>query len=341
MTDPIRREAIRQAPAGLEAAVQDGVYTDLRSLTRLRSQADDLGIFSRGATRSLLLGNVRSRFRGRGMEFEEVRLYQPGDDVRSIDWRVSARMGRTHTKIFAEERERPVHLIVDQRSSMFFGSGLRFKSVLAAELAACVGWAALGASDRIGGQVFGDQHESAVRARRNKKALLQFLTALTEFNQALPQSPRPDPAASTSGAGEAPSGGSGDTRETRSLEFVLEECRRLTRPGTAIFLVSDFHDFDDRCQRLLSALGRHMEVTLYWVRDPIEVDLGLDGRLGLSDGQSARSFVFGSALRKRYEENRRAAQDRFEEAARRSRATLVPISTDDDPVPFLRRLYRG
>lgn len=315
MANPIRSD--------IESGIEGGVYTDLRSLTSMRNAAGTLDVFRKTATRSLLLGNVRSRFRGRGMEFEEARLYQPGDDVRSIDWRVSARTGRTHTKVFAEERERPVHLVVDQRSPMFFGSGERFKSVVAAELAACIGWAALGASDRIGGQVFGDDHESAVRARRNKQAILQFLTSLTEFNQALP-----NPRAADAGA-------------ARSLEFVLEECQRLTRPGTALFILSDFHDFDEACGRLLAGLGRHMEVTLFWIRDPLETALDLDGRLGVSDGRATRTIDFSRALRDRYEENRRAAQAQLEEAARRSRATLVPVSTEDEPLAFLRRLYRG
>lgn len=320
MTKSASSEPIAPAP---RSGTEEGVYVDLHGLMTLRNGASDLNLFRHEATRSLLLGNVRSRFRGRGMEFEEARLYQPGDDVRSIDWRVSARTGKVHTKVFAEERERPVHLVVDQRSSMFFGSGNRFKSVLAAELAACIGWAALGASDRIGGQVFGDEREAAVRARRNKQALLHFLTSITEFNQVLPSKP-------STGA-----------QNHRTLEFVLEECRRLTRPGTALFILSDFHDFDEACAKLLAGLGRHMEITLYWIRDLLELKLDLHGRLGLSDGRSTRSVVFSPALRTRYAETRAATQAQFEEAARRSRATIVPVSTEDDPLAFLRRLYRS
>ena len=306
------------------SGIADGVYLDLSALTGLRRAAAELPLFRRAATRSLLLGNVRSRFRGRGMEFEEARLYQPGDDIRSIDWRVSARTGKPHTKVFSEERERPVHLVLDQRSAMFFGSGARFKSVLAAELAACIAWAALGASDRIGGQVFGDHRETAIRARRNKRAVLQLLKDAVAFNHALPG----DPGAET---GEPP----------RSLRFVLEECRRLTRPGTALFVFSDFHDLEEEAARRLLELGRHREITLFWIRDPLEHAAALEGRLGVSDGRSTRSIDFTSAFRTRYAAHRKAAQASLEETARRARATLVPVSTEEEALAFLRRLYRG
>ena len=302
------------------SAIESGVYTDLRSLTATRRAAQDLQIFQRRVSKGLLLGNVRSRLRGRGMEFEEARPYQAGDDIRSIDWRVSARTGMTHTKVFAEERERPVHIVLDQRNAMFFGSAARFKSTLAAELAACLAWAALGASDRIGGQVFSDQDEAAIRARRSKHAILQLLTRIVLFNHSLP--------------GRAP-----DTPRRR--DSMLEECRRLTRPGTTIFVLSDFADFDDAAAKNLARLGRHTEITLFWISDPLESTLGLSGRLGLSDGRTTRSVDFSNDLRERYQAQRQRHQVRLEEAARRSRARLVPVSTSEAPISFLRRLYRG
>lgn len=305
------------------SGVASGVYTDLGALTARRRAAQELNLFKHQAAKSLLLGNVRSRFRGRGMEFEEARPYQPGDDVRSIDWRVSARTGKTHTKVYAEERERPVHIVLDQRNSMFFGSEARFKSVLAAELAACLAWAALGASDRIGGQIFSDTREVDIRARRNKQAIVQFLTRIVEFNQSLPDLP----------AEGNPS--------KRPLDYIFEECRRLTRPGTALFVLSDFSDFNDEAAKLLCGLGRHTEITLFWITDPLESNLDLEGRLGMSNGRATRSVEISSALRDRYRLLFRAQQDRLEEAARRSRARLVPVSTAQEPVSFLRRLYRG
>jgi uncharacterized protein (DUF58 family) len=319
---------------GVDAeAVAAGVYTDLRVLTTRCRAAQDVKLFKHQAAKSLLLGNVRSRFRGRGMEFEEARLYLPGDDIRAIDWRVSARTGKTHTKVYAEERERPVHIVLDQRSCMFFGSRERFKSVLAAELAACLAWASLGASDRIGGQIFGDTREIDVRARRNKQAILRFLTGIAEFNHALPDghatSDGPRPAAE------------GRDRDPRRLDYVLEECRRIVRPGTALFVLSDFSDFNDDAAKLLSALGRHAEITLFWITDPLEFEFDLSGRLGMSDGHAMRAVDVSRELRDRYRAERAAQQDRLARAARRSRSRLIPVDTTQEPVSFLRRLYRG
>ena len=117
-------------------ALPQGAYCQLENLLGSRFIAGDLKLGKLRPARSLLAGSERTRYRGRGMDFEEVRLYQPGDDIRSIDWRVTARTQVPHTKLYREERERPIFVLVDQRSPMFFGSKRCFKSVLAAYLAA-------------------------------------------------------------------------------------------------------------------------------------------------------------------------------------------------------------
>jgi uncharacterized protein (DUF58 family) len=298
--------------------VEAGVYTDLSSLLDIRFGARDLNLFTREPARSMLLGETRSRYRGRGMEFEEVRQYQPGDDIRTIDWRVTARTGKTHTKLFCEERERPVHVILDQRSTMFFGCGVRFKSVLAAELAACIAWAALAGSDRIGGQIIGDTRESDIRARRNKHAVLQFMHEINDFNRDLP----------------------GREPIARSLAYMLEECRRLSRPGTAIFIISDFHDMDSDAEKSLGLLGRHMDLTLIRTLDRLEESLTVQGRLGISDGNHASVVDMSNTLLENYRQEQRVRDAMLKRSASRSAATLVEITTDDEPLSFLQRLYR-
>ena len=294
------------------------MYTERSSLLDLRFGARDLRLFTREPARSMLLGETRSRYRGRGMEFEEVRQYQPGDDIRTIDWRVTARTGKTHTKLFCEERERPVHIVLDQRSTMFFGSGVRFKSVLAAELAACLAWAALAGSDRIGGQVIGDSRESDIRARRNKHAVLQFMHEINDFNRALP----------------------GREPITRSLAYMLEECRRLSRPGTAIFIISDFHDMDSDAEKSLGLLGRHMDLTLIRTLDRLEENLTVEGRLGVSDGSRSSVVDMSDTLLDSYRRQQQSRDAMLKRSASRSAATLVEITTDDEPLAFLLRLYR-
>ena len=294
-----------------------GIYTELSVLLRSRHWARDLKLFSRQAARSMLLGETRSRFRGRGMEFEEVRTYQPGDDIRNIDWRVSARTGGTYTKLFCEERERPVHILADQRSSMFFGSQSRFKSVLAAELATALAWAALAGSDRIGGQIIGDRHESDIRARRNKQAVLRFIHDINEFNQALPS----------------------ESSQHISLAQILEECRRITRPGTAIFVISDFYDFDQSCAKALSTIGRHTDINLLHLIDPIEEQLPVTGAVSISDGVERLSVRINASLQQAYMKRIEERQKLINESALRARALYTKISTAEEPRAFLNKLY--
>ena len=162
-----------------------GVYVSMDELVAL--QAADLSLDLRGRRKALtaVAGQHRSSFRGRGIDFDEVRIYQPGDDVRNIDWRVTARTGRVHTKLFREERERPVYLVVDQRESMFFGTQKAFKSVVAARIAALLAWASRDHGDRIGGFLFNDRDVQELRPKEGKKGIQTFFRLL--INHAPPR----------------------------------------------------------------------------------------------------------------------------------------------------------
>lgn len=297
--------------------IDAGVYVGIDQLLHARHWARDLKLFSRQAARSMLLGETRSRFRGRGMEFEEVRRYQAGDDIRTIDWRVSARTGDTYTKLFCEERERPVHILVDQRSANFFGSSQQFKSVLAAELAAALAWAALAGSDRIGGQIIGDHREYDIRAKRNKQAVLKFIHDLCELNQSLPS----------------------DSPASNSLALALKECRRITRPGTAIFIISDFHDFDAEAAKALSNLGRHCDIQAFHVCDPLEESLPLNGMAAVSDGKQQSSIAFSNRLRSAYQEQRCEQYEELNKALIRSRALYAKLSTNENARNALSKIF--
>src|SRR5215831_19291076 len=133
-----------------------GVYVDLEELIALEQRGRRVSFLPRQPVHSLLSGRFASRMRGRGLNFEEIRDYRAGDDVRSIDWKVTARLQKPHVRVFNEERDRQALLVVDQRLSMFFGSRLAMKSVTAAETAAIVAWRILNAGDRVGGVIFND-----------------------------------------------------------------------------------------------------------------------------------------------------------------------------------------
>ena len=300
----------------------DGIYTNLAELLNTRHWAKELDLFSRQAARSMLLGETRSRFRGRGMEFEEVRPYQAGDDIRTIDWRVSARTGETYTKLFCEEHERPVHVIADQRNSLFFGSQIQFKSVLTANIAAAIAWAALAGSDRIGGQIISEYKNHDIRAKRNRQAVLKFIHDLTAANEILPIKH--------------------DAEKTpHSMADTIKECRRITRPGTAIFIISDFNDFDDAAAQELSLLGRHSDISLMQVADPLEENLPLAGNVAISDGNQQLSVLLNKGTQKRYQQTRQARAQLLKQAATRARAMYTSFSTNDSVRKELSRIFNS
>lgn len=294
-----------------------GAYVELSSLLRVRFAAQDLRLFVPRAVKSQLNGAERTRFRGRGMDFEEVRLYQAGDDVRSIDWRVTARTQVPHTKLYREERERPVFVLVDQRAPMFFGSQRCFKSVLAAHIGANLAWAALSNSDRIGGLVFGDTHQRDIRPRRSKHAVLEFLHQLQEFNQQL-RSPI------------APS-------EAKTLSLFFSDARRIAKPGCALFIVSDFHDYDQACEQQLFELARHTDVTLIHVFDPLEKHLQSNSRLSVSDGISRLQLPTDDArFQQAYQTAYTSHLDFLTRSTKRLGIPLLSYATTDNVQQLLR-----
>lgn len=241
----------------------DGVYTRVEDLLKLRYLAQDLTLEARKKSSALAEGSVRTRYRGRGMEFAEVRPYQAGDDIRTIDWRVTARMQSPYTKLFQEEHERPVFVFVDQRSSMFFGSRNCFKSVFAAQLAALIGWIASRNNDRIGALIFGDHQQKDIRARRGKHAVLELLNQLSTFNNALHSPLQP--------------------ADAIDLPTMLQEASRIARPGSMVLLLSDFHDFDEKCVQPLSVLSRRSDVVAVHIYDALEKQLPVNSTLTVTN----------------------------------------------------------
>ncbi len=298
-----------------------GVYIDLATLLQTRHRAKKLKLFARRPAKSLLLGETRSRFRGRGMEFEEVRHYQPGDDIRSIDWRVSARTGKTHTKLYSEERERPVYLIIDQRNSMFFGSTYRFKSVFAAEIAAYLAWAALLSSDRIGAQIFNDTDTFDIKARRNRQAVLKMLHNIHHCNQLLPKPPE---------------------KTAVSLSAVLEQSRRIVRPGSSLFIISDCHDLNDEAAKQLRLLRQHNDISIIQVSDPLEEafpDKLPTQSVLISNGNKPRDVLISNSTVKRYNQKQSEFRETVKALCQRHRIHLINASCKSDPFETLYQVY--
>ena len=165
--------------------MSDGVYVTIEELVRIRHQGQGFSFLPKQPVHSLLTGQRASRLRGRGLNFEEVRRYLPGDDIRNIDWKATARTRKPQLRVYTEERDRPVLIIVDQRINMFFGSRVSMKSVTAAHTAALAAWRVLSVGDRPGALVFNDSATEFVRPHRSENRVIEILKAVTNMNQML------------------------------------------------------------------------------------------------------------------------------------------------------------
>jgi uncharacterized protein (DUF58 family) len=244
----------------------DGVYTDLRDLIRTQWAARGFNLLPRQPLHSALAGRHATRIRGRGLDFDELRAYQPGDDVRSIDWKVTARTRKPHTRVYTDERERRVLLVVDQRLAMFYGTRVQMKSVTAAELAALLAWHVVDAGDRVGAVVFDDARTVEIEPHRSRKTVLRMLKALVERNAAL----------------GLDRGIAGDPAR---INTVLEGVARRATHDWLIFVASDFHGADADTQRLVKRLCRHNDVVAALIHDPTAITLPVVDRAVISDGR--------------------------------------------------------
>ncbi len=268
-------------------------------------------------------GGYRSRFRGRGMEFAEVRAYLPGDDIRNIDWRVTARRGKVHTKLFHEERERPVIVALDYRRPMFFATRGRFKAVQASQLAALLAWQALSRGDRIGGFIFSEERHLELRPQLGKKAVLQLLRQMVAdpvWNRS-PHHPF------------APQ---------QRLAATLQRLHRVARPGSLILLLSDFSQWDDQVEKQLALLGRHCDLGLIHCFDPFEAELPQAGSYRLSDGERDLTMTTADRRgRQQYQHSFSQHRQQLENFCRRQRCQFFSLPTDGDPLESLPGVKRG
>lgn len=231
--------------------MNDGITVDLKELVALRRYAQSVQYSPE--QRAVRSGNHLSKLRGRGMDFAEVRNYQAGDEIRHMEWRVTARTGRPHVKLFQEEKERPAIILTDFNPSMYFGTRVAFKSVIAARLAAILAWTAVNQGDRLGGLLFSGttHHEFIPRARET--GVLPFLAGLSDYSQKILNSR------------------TSFSEHFSPMSEALMRLRRVSRPGSILILISDFYHLDEDCEKHLSRLRAHNDVLTYHICDPIEL----------------------------------------------------------------------
>ena len=309
-----------------QAAKRDGdnrIAVSLHHLLRLRHQATGYSFLPRQPIHSLLTGRHASRLRGRGLNFEELRRYQPGDDVRTIDWKVTARTRTAHVRVYTEERDRPMLLLIDQRSHMFFGSCDRLKSVVAAELAALSAWRALDGGDRVGALVFGDEEMAEIRPRSGKHTVMQILQAVTKSNQAL-------------------KAGTASAAAPAQLNAVLEKAKRLALHDALVIIVSDFLGADDTTAKLTTELAAHNDILGVLVFDPLRSNPPTEGRGTATDGTMQVELDFGKrGFSAAVADDYRQEREEITTFLRKLSAPLIPISTASDPAAQIREHLGG
>lgn len=287
----------------------EAVTVSVSQLVGLNRAAAAVSLSSKNV-RAQIAGDYLSPFKGRGMEFDESRPYQPGDEARNLHWRVMARTGRPFTKLFREEREQPVFLWLDLRQRMHFATRGVYKSVQAARAATLIAWAASQRGDRVGGVIFSEQDHYELKPTRGKRGVLQFISRVVAHPAWTDRSPPSDP---------------------RSARDALIRLRRIVRPGSLVFLLSDLGGLDAVAESHLAQLARHNEVTVLFINDAFERQLPPPGTYRLSNGDE--EFVL-DATDQRYRDSYTQRFDNrvrdLKKLTRQHRIAFVDCRTDDD-----------
>jgi uncharacterized protein (DUF58 family) len=286
-----------------------------RSPTDALRQIHNLEVRARVLADEMLLGTYRSVFRGSGLEFEEVREYEQGDDIRSIDWNVTARMGAPYIKKYREDRELAILLAVDVSSSTWFGSVTRSKRELAVEVGTLLSAVALRNNDRVGLLLFSDHVERYLPPRAGREHLLRVIRELVSA----------EPVRARTDIGEA-------------VRFL----RNVTKKRAVVFLLSDF--LDSEFSAPLRRLAQRHDVIALTLNDPREGELPAVGVVALEDAETGGVALIDTAAPQVRESYARAARERRVERRRafaRMAVDVADLSTDRPFVPVLQALFNA
>jgi len=317
------RSGSRAGPARGEAAGSSLTTPDLRELLALAARAAALPGWLK-SRRSRQRGDYRATLKGRGMEYAESRPYQAGDDIRALDWRLTARLGKPHTKLFREERERPVYVAVDACASMAFATRGVFKRVQAARVAALLAWKAVDNGDRIGGLVFSETAHHELEPARGSLAAARFLRAIVASAE----------------PGSLRNGAPGTNGTSPPIATALRRLRTLVKPGSLVFLVTDGREMGPAEYADFAALTRHNDVGVVTVHDEFEATLPrLPEPLEVRDRH--RELALHTAdgdTRAQYAARFRARQAQLERFCRDHNILSATLTTTGDAFAAVQRL---
>lgn len=305
---------------------EHAIHVTLDELINLRMQARHLSLHSKHPAMHVMSGNHVSHFKGRGMDYMESRIYQAGDDIRNMDWRVTARTGQPHIKLFQEERQRPVMIMLDYNPGMFFASQGRFKSVVASQAAALLAWSALNNGDRVGGLIINHGH-TEIADQVGKKGILALLHAIEKHS---------NPHEYLQAQLSAPSQPGNSERFSEGLQRLV----RMSRPGSLVFVFSDFYQLDHASMKQLSLLKQHCDCVLVRLSDPLETTPPPANRYVVTNGK--HQAIINTANQQQAEHYQHwfgSHQQQLREVARKLAMPLIELSTTQAPLDTLRKHF--
>lgn len=288
----------------------EGVYCDVRDLARLKHRTQGFSLLPRQPITSILSGPHASRLRGRGLNFEELRRYFPADDIRTIDWHVTARTRRPHVRVYTEERDRPLLLVVDQRPSMFFGSRRAMKSVAAAEGAALAAWRSLRSGDRVGGIVFNGEEREEIAPHRSDARVMRLLSTVARQNRQLQAA---------------------QVSRNEAFDEAIERAAQVATHDHLVCVVSDFAGAGPATLEPMTRITAHNDVLLVFIYDPLEADLPPAGRLRMAHGGDRLEVDASEGrLRERFRQDFQERVAQLQELSRRRQVPVLTVSAAED-----------
>jgi uncharacterized protein (DUF58 family) len=296
-----------------------GIICTIQDLFNLRYCSEMTNFHPHKKVAAQQHGDYSSPFRGKGMVFSETRVYQPGDDVRSIHWRVTAKTGKTHTKVFQQERERPVFIAIDLNPSMFFGTRVAFKSLVAAKVASLVAWSSIKTGDRVGGMIFNADEQILLKPRSQTHGVISLAKNLINFLKKMPQQ-----------------------EKVCEYHLALNKLRRILKPGSLIYFISDFYLLNKANTDVLKSLARSHEIINLFVYDKLEAEAPKENFYLFSDFSHQKSLLIDTYDKKICQTYTSFYEQRLQQLKKLQECGLkfVSMATDQDITTLLKHIQQ-
>ncbi|WP_228445397.1 DUF58 domain-containing protein [Thalassotalea sp. HSM 43] len=303
-----------------QSIAEENIYTSIEQLRRMQYLAKGFSLLPQQPVNSVLAGHNASKLRGRGLNFEELRHYRPGDDIRSMDWKVTRRTGKPHIKVYTEERERNVYLAIDQRSSMFFGSTGKMKSVIAAEIAALFAWRVVDSGDRVGAIVYNDNKQSFIPAKRGRAHVVNLLSSVVKRNNELKV-------------------GKSRVEPQQSFDHMLAKLSQVCGQNALVVFIGDGYGWSDSAERRVKSIRQHNEIIYCHISDHLEQQLPSMSQMVVSDGEKQIQFSsMDKQIQHKYKASLQQQLNAYSLFARKYRIPLISIDTLQ---PAEKQLYKA